>query len=378
MNKYHVGIDLHKHIAQYCVLDSEGEVLKELRIKWTCPAEALAAVDELLAWKDGGRFAVEALGVSRWFYKACCERGLDIVLVDPFKLGLRKTGKKTDRRDALEIARRLRNGDVEQHALSYHCTDEEYAVRRLGRAHHYLTQRLTSFRNQIHSMLAAFNLGAPPGAMTSKKSRAWLRSLKFDHPALEQAFASLVNCLEAVNREVTALKRQMRKLDERPAPAAEAPPPSAAPTPPAPAEVEPLARRPIAERMQVLRRDCPSVAHQTAALLAAELGDVTRFKGTREVSSYSGLAPRVANSADRSHHGSITKRGSNHLRWILSQWAVRLLRGDPIAKAWAAPRLKRMHKNKVRMALARRLLVGVYITLSRGEVFSLARCLPAS
>jgi len=56
---------------------------------------------------------------------------------------------------------------------------------------------------------------------------------------------------------------------------------------------------------------------------------------------------------------------------------VRRIASDPRVKAWARPRLRRAHKNKVRIALARRLLVGVYVMLSRGEVFSLERCLAA-
>ncbi len=71
----------------------------------------------------------------------------------------------------------------------------------------------------------------------------------------------------------------------------------------------------------------------------------------------------------------MTKRGSSELRWILGQWAVRLLAFDPQAKAWAEPMLRRMHRNKVRMALARRLLVGLWVMFTRGEVFSLQRCL---
>jgi hypothetical protein len=74
-------------------------------------------------------------------------------------------------------------------------------------------------------------------------------------------------------------------------------------------------------------------------------------------------------------HGRLTKRGNPELRWIISEWAVRLLAFDPHARAWARPRLGRMHQNKVRMALARRLLAGVYVSQSRGEEFSLERCL---
>jgi len=106
-----------------------------------------------------------------------------------------------------------------------------------------------------------------------------------------------------------------------------------------------------------------------------ELGDVNRFANAKAVAAYAGLVPRVSQSADTKHHGRLTKRGNRELRWILGEWAVRLLKTNRLAQAWAKPLLRRMHKNKVRMALARRLLIGVYILLKRGEVFSLERCL---
>jgi transposase len=121
----------------------------------------------------------------------------------------------------------------------------------------------------------------------------------------------------------------------------------------------------------------PSVGLQTALTLVAELGDVKRFRNAKAVASYAGLVPRVANSADKAHHGAITKHGNSELRWIAIEWAVRLMSTNAEVQHWAAPRLKRMHKNKVRTALARRLIVGVYVMLRRGEEFSLERCLAA-
>ncbi len=119
----------------------------------------------------------------------------------------------------------------------------------------------------------------------------------------------------------------------------------------------------------------PGLCTNAATTLVVELGDLQRFRNSKAVASYAGLVPRVANSADKTHHGRITKRGNRELRWILSEWAVRLLSFNATAKEWAKPLLLRMHRNKVRMALARRLLVGIYIMLTRGEVFSLERCL---
>jgi transposase len=131
----------------------------------------------------------------------------------------------------------------------------------------------------------------------------------------------------------------------------------------------------VAESRMANLAELPGLGPQSAATLVSELGDVHRFRSARAVSSYAGLAPRVYNSADKHHHGPMTKRGNSHLRFILGQWAVRLLARNLVAQRWAAPMLRRMHRNKVRMALAHRLLVGVFIMLSRGEAFNLERCL---
>ncbi len=58
--KYFVGVDLHKTILQVCVLDQDGDVIKERRIRGGSLEEGLAVVDWLTQWRDGGRVCVEA------------------------------------------------------------------------------------------------------------------------------------------------------------------------------------------------------------------------------------------------------------------------------------------------------------------------------
>ena len=52
-----------------------------------------------------------------------------------------------------------------------------------------------------------------------------------------------------------------------------------------------------------------------------------------------------------------------------------MMKDDPQVAKWAQQLRKRVHTNKARMALARRLLVGVWIMLTRGDAFDLQRCL---
>jgi transposase len=104
---YFVGIDLHKELIQVCVLDDRGERVAEQRFQGGSLEQGLAMVEFLKQWKKGGRYGVEALGMNRWLVNAMQERRMEVVVVDAVKLNLRMLGKKTDRRDAYEIARRL-------------------------------------------------------------------------------------------------------------------------------------------------------------------------------------------------------------------------------------------------------------------------------
>jgi transposase len=116
-----------------------------------------------------------------------------------------------------------------------------------------------------------------------------------------------------------------------------------------------------------------------AAILAAELGDITRFDRPRKLMSYLGLTPSECSSGERRRHGGITKAGNGHARRALVEeaWAYRYpakvspqvqlrletLPAEIQAIAWKAQvRLGRRHRqltgrgrhaNQVAVAIAR-------------------------
>lgn len=343
--KYTIGVDLHKSIIQICVLGSTGEVSKEYRHAVNTLEQGLKIVQGLEKWRKEGRLVVEAIGVNRWFVNACLDKGWEVVVADPTKLGLRMQGKKTDRRDAYELARRLWMGDIDRNATTYFPSDEEYGYRKLLRVRHKLVSLRQKLGNQIRGMINAYKVPYPSGCLYTPRRLAKLRDCVFPTEEMDVAFESLVDCLESLQTSIENLTKRIEQSSSR--------------------------NTQLFSMMEML----PSVGPQTAMTLFYELGDVSRFRSAKQAAAYVGLVPRVADSADKHHHGRVTKRGNRELRWILSEWAVRLMAKHPFVKVWAAPRLKRMHKNKVRVALARRLLIGVYILFTRGEVFSLERCL---
>ena len=132
-------------------------------IRYECLEEGLQADAFAQRFAPGCRVAVEALGLNRWFVNACQEAGLDVLVCDPRKLELKKLGKKTDRRDAREIARRLWLGDLDRMARTYYPSDEEYGRRKLLRVRHRLVQMRQQTINQLRGMLNAYRVPAPRG-----------------------------------------------------------------------------------------------------------------------------------------------------------------------------------------------------------------------
>lgn len=345
MTTAYIGIDLHRTVIQICVLNERGERIAEERIRYQSLEEGLKAVAFVERFGPRCRVAVEALGLNRWFVNACLEANLDVLVCDPRKLDLKKLGKKTDRRDAREIARRLWLGDLDRMARTYYPSDEEYGRRKLLRVRHRLVQMRQQTINQLRGMLNAYQVPAPRGVLYTRPSRARLAAVQLPVAELQQAFEALLAVLESVQGQIEGLSRHVRRLPRE--------------------EVD----------VAMLEAELPGIGAQSAATLLAELGDAKRFAGPRAVAAYAGLVPKVSQSADKAHHGRMTKQGNPELRWILSQWAVRLMKDDPLVRAWAHRLRQRVHKNKARMALARRLLVGLWVMLTRGEAFDLRRCL---
>jgi transposase len=342
---YFIGIDLHRTVIQICVLDAQGETLSEKRFRYGSFEEGLVVVDFLEPFAPTGRITVEAMGLNRWLVNALLARGWDVLVCDPRHLGLKKLGKKTDRRDAHELARRLWLGDLDRMARTYYPSDREYGQRKRLRVRPNLVQMRQDAINQIRAMLAAYQIPAPRGVLYTGPSREALRRCRLPNAEMQQAFEALLAVLESLQEQIASLTQEIRKLRKTDAGVA------------------------------VLADELPGIAAQSAATLLYELGDARRFANPRAAAAYVGLVPRVAQSADKAHHGRLTRQGNRELRWILSQWAVRLLTTDPVVQQWARGMRRRMHKNKVRMALARRLLAAVWAVLTRGEAFDLRRCL---
>jgi transposase len=105
----------------------------------------------------------------------------------------------------------------------------------------------------------------------------------------------------------------------------------------------------------------PGVGPLTALATVLVLGPVRRFPGSKHVVSYIGLAPTVNASADKYRLGHISQQGSALRRWVLGQAAPLATRGDASLKRIYFAVLRRRGRPNAKVALARRLLIRLYV-----------------
>lgn len=217
---------------------------------------------------------------------------------------------KTDRRDALQLARLFRAGEL---TAIYVPTRDDEALRDLVRARsdaredlHRARQRLTKFllRQQIHPPLTIKR-------RWTQRYRNWLDTLKFDKQTAHQAMWK--EYLYAVMEAEQRLKRLESAILE---------------------EASKGAKAPLIRVLQSLR----GVARLTAVTIAAEIGSFARFASPVQLMAYLGLVPREHSSGQTVRRGSMTKAGNAHLRKAIIEaaWSYRY---SPAVKGELAERL---------------------------------------
>ena len=126
-----------------------------------------------------------------------------------------------------------------------------------------------------------------------------------------------------------------------------------------------------------LLQSIPGIGQATAAVLLAEVGDITQFENARQVAAFAGLVPRIRQSGSSVRSRSrLSKTGSSRLRKALYFPAMVALRFNPLIKAFGL-RLSAAGKSKKLIigAAMRKLLHLAYGILKAGKAFDPNFCL---
>ena len=240
-------------------------------------------------------FAYEAGPCGYVLHRYVSSKGHQCQVIAPSLIPKRPGDKvKTDRRDAIGIARLLRSGDL---TSVYVPTVEDEAVRDLCRARDAAGVSLRAAKQRLKSFLLRHGLNYTGRASWSDAHKRYLAKVVCPTPAQQIAYQEFIG---AVDEQVARVRRIEDELVEF-------------------AQAWRLA--PVVEAMQALR----GVRWVVALTVLAELGDLTRFDNPRQLGAFVGLVPSEHSTGLSRRQGGITKTGNVRARRVLIEaaWAYR-------------------------------------------------------
>ena len=240
-------------------------------------------------------FAYEAGPCGYVLHRYLATKGLDCRVVAP-SLIPKKPGDrvKNDRRDAVELARLLRSGDL---TSVYVPSVEDEAVRDVCRARDATRMTLKAAKLRLKSFLLRLGLNHVGRADWNDAHRRYLAKVVCPTPAQQIVFQEGVRAVDEQVERLARLERELREL--------------------APA----WRLYPLVEAFQALR----GVQWLVALTVLAELGDLTCFDNPRQLAAFVGLTPSEHTRGDKRRQGGITKTGNGRARRVLIEgaWAYR-------------------------------------------------------
>ena len=330
-----VGMDLHRRRSVLVRMTEDGRRLGMARIA-NSPAELRAQIAR--AGKSP-RVVLEATYGWYWAADTLAAAGAEVHLAHP--LGVKAftyRRVKNDERDAADLADLLRMGRLPE---AWIAPAEVRELREITRYRQKLVHLRTSCKDQVHAVLAKLGVPVTCSDIFGVAGSAWLEGL-----GLPQPYAGKVTSLRQLTGELTT---EITMLSEV------------------------IADLLAADRGYQVIQQLPGIGPVLAAVIIAEIGDVTRFKNAGQLCSWAGLTPRHRESDTKVSRGHVTKQGSRMLRWALIE-AIQRVPADTVTGAVKTAIIARRGKEArsiAKVAAARRLLILVYYGMRDGQI----RCL---
>ena len=204
-----IGLDVHRATIAVAVAEEDGPPSSYGTI-----ANDPTAVRKLMVRLGGPevrlRVAYEAGPTGYALHRQLTRLGIDCVVVAPSLIPVRPGDKvKTDRRDALKLARLLRSGDL---TAVWVPDQEQEALRNLVRARADAKVDELRARHRLSKFLLRQDCRPPVGVRHwSRRYFAWLRHLQFDQLADRVVFAEYLAEVTAAGERIKRLEAALRR-----------------------------------------------------------------------------------------------------------------------------------------------------------------------
>ena len=291
-----IGLDVHAETIAVAVAEADEDV-RTLGVIPNRP-ESIRKLVKKLGPAEQLRVCYEAGPTGYVVYWQLTGLGVRCEVLAPTLVPVKAGDRvKTDRRDAIKLARSYRAGDL----TPVWVPDAAHeALRDLVRAREAAKKDQLRARHRLGKFLLRHGR-RPPTAMNpwTQTHLTWVKTVHFEHAAQE---ATVLDYLHEVEHVADRIERLERAIDEA-------------------VQTAPERMRAVIEALQALR----GIALVSAVTIVAEVGELSRFTKPRQLMGYSSAVASEDSTGARIRRGAITKTGNAHLRRIVIEaaWAYR-------------------------------------------------------
>lgn len=336
------GLDIASVSSYFYISDSKG---KKVSAGWIATNKATLTRRLKPYVRNGLSIAIEAGNQTAWIYDVLTGLGADVTVVNPTKVKLiAESRRKTDKIDAKILCDLLRI-DALPHPV-HMPSQEARELRGLLVARRQLVTSRVKLCNVVRGMVRQEGVQLKSGALSSFIGWERLMAYKFKHSHLRIILKEYYHNFRSLTESIRSLDKELAKKERED------------------------------ERVSLLQ-SMPGVGRLSALTFVAAVDDIHRFSSSRKLVSYSGLAPTVRSSGERTEYGSISREGRSELRAVWVQIAHRVGHvRDPGARPlqrWFRRVISRRGKKTATVALTRKLLTIAYQLLKNEVDYDPAR-----
>ena len=287
----YVGLDVHKDSIAVAVAYAGREAPKSLGTIPHTKKAVTKFVDRLYLEKKAFLLCYEAGPCGYTLYQNLTAMGMDCQVVVP----PRNEKIKTDRRDALRLARLLRAGEL----IEVWVPDrEQEAVRDLCRCRADFKAQQQKLRQQLNAFVLRHGHHWPTNRKRwTQKHLEWLENLDFPYGSQTEVRDEYIAAVRLSSSRMIDLDQKLNQA------------------------LQNWSWAPLANSLIALR----GFDQLSAVTLLSELGDISRFNSPNQLMGYLGLVPCVYSSGPHHRTGGVTQAGNRHARQVLveSAWCYR-------------------------------------------------------
>lgn len=328
----YIGIDIHKDKCVGAIVDDSGKVVDRVVFR-----------NEIEEWEriikqycnEEVSIAMEATTYAMKPYQMLRDSGIDVHLANTYKLRLiAQSRSKTDFNDSVILAQLLRTKYLPDAFIP---PEDIREIRDLLRLRNDLQKEIIRIKNKVHAVLDAelIKLKGEYTDIFGKKGREELRNIEA-RVSVKAKINTLLNLLDSLEKEKKDIEGVLKYFG-------------------------------LSDARVKLLMTIPGVGDLTAMSVVYEVGDFDRFENSRKLCAYAGLVPSVRASGDKEIHGHTRNDCNHHLKHILTEAALCVIRYDgPFKKYYQ--RISRKRGSKVAIvATARKLLTVMYAMIKNNE-----------